>query len=557
MKGFIIFEDFKKVINCKEILDGDYTCVISEYPNGMFSGIINRVTGAKCNKDDTYDFETGALIALMKMCGSDKVVRACNEAFSYEKDIEVLRKDNKNLREANKGMQEEIKRLKGESDNRWKNCQRNIQKKQVRINELQAQIKVSEDDKQKNVEYYEKEIKTLKEKFDKKVSDLRDQIHENSSFRKICEKLKEENKELHKNIDELFESDKHWKSEAGRLSFEKHRLEEKVEKLKLDCEMLQHGYNDFEYIGPCPADWDGDILNAIFLPCRACGKQYKALVELFKKLDQKKVDAAYKEAYNTTLPVWQKEALRQAYEIRKESKEKSELPKTLDINGTVYRKSIQIKDFGEQINKLTADEYIKQDIEFTQKCVDELIRPLTKREEMWEKIFELHKDNNVIIEVKREDVNAFLHELENKIPEITWASCVKIFETKYTIGDIYEELKRRNVIYFRLHKDNKLSYSSDPHIYPYRELKHIDYLPPMRWDLFKKGRLVVRLTKDNYKEFYEACEKELGRSPSYKPDEFAYCPIEKFVLRYNKKSKSYTFLASTESEKIVNWEDVR
>lgn len=199
MKGFIIFEDFKKLVNCEEILDGDYNCVISDYPNGTFGGIINRVTGATCNKDDTYDFEVGALIALMKMCGVDKVVRACNEAFSedtfktyatkYERELNTLKKDFDKVRDLkefykknygklgdrnkyliediNKKLEyikekdEEIKKLKSDKDKSWKNYQRNIQKKQDRINELQAQIKASEDDKQKNIEYYEKEIKNL------------------------------------------------------------------------------------------------------------------------------------------------------------------------------------------------------------------------------------------------------------------------------------------------------------------------------------------------------------------------------------------------------------
>lgn len=36
---------------------------------------------ARCSKDDTYDFETGALIALMKLCGVEKVKKACLETF--------------------------------------------------------------------------------------------------------------------------------------------------------------------------------------------------------------------------------------------------------------------------------------------------------------------------------------------------------------------------------------------------------------------------------------------------------------------------------------------
>ena len=389
MKGFMIYEtplwgDKENVVYVQEVGYASYTLKqvglddITCYLDGIANGPVAKAT---CNKEDTYDFEIGALIALMKKCGVEKVKKAVNE---YEEETHALK--------------EEIKRLKGESENRWKIYKRNIQKKQDRINELQDQIKANE---------------TLKK--------------DNESFRKSLEKLKEENKELHKNIDELFESDKYWKSEAGRLNFEKHRLEEKVEKLKLDCEMLQHGYNDMIY------------------------------------------------------------------------------------------------------------------------------KPPTKREEMWEKIFELHKERNVIIKVKREDINTFLHELENKIPEITWASGVKIFETKHTIGDIYEELKRRDAIYFRLWIVNKLSYSSDPHIYPIRVLKHIDYLLPMRWDLFKKGRLVVKVDSDNYEDFYNKCEVEIGRKPHYIFNK------EPFTVYYKKG----TYHTRPYDEKIpykykvVDWEDVK
>lgn len=495
MKGIIIYSnpmwgDNAGATYCDYINNASFE--LTQYaPNEAISclkGEASESSKAVCSKDDTYDFETGALIALMKMCGVDKVVRACNEAFS-------------------------------------------------------------EDTFKTYATMYERELNTLKKDFDK-VRDLKD------FYKKNYNERLEENKELKKNIDELFESEQHSKSELGRLYFEKHRLEEKVEKLKLDCEKLQHGYVDPDKASPCPADWDGDTLNILFLPGRACGKQYTALVELFKKIDQKKVDEAYKEAYNTTLPLWQKEALRQAYEIRIESKEKPDLPRTLDINGTTYRKSIQIRDFGEQINKLTVDSLIEQSRVFTRKRVDEWFYKIpTKREEKWERILELHKENDVIIEVKKEDIITFLHEIENRIPEIKWASWQKIFEAKGTIKDIYGALKTCNRIYFRLRKEKELSYSSDPHIYRYRDLEHISYLPPMRWDLFKKGRLAVKVTPDNYKEFYEACEKELGKRP------VTAVFTEDFTVSICKKDGLFEIFTVEDQKKtgkkIVDWEDVR
>lgn len=402
MKGYIIFENFNKLIECKEILDGDYTCVISDCSNGMFSGVINRVTGARCNKDDTYDFKVGALIALMKMCGVDKVKKAAKETFfdvaensvnEYEEEIHALKEEIKSLKIKNK--------------------------------------------------YY--------------IEDINRKFEYITEFKRSNDILKEEN-----------------------------------EKLKLDCEKLQHGYNDM-----------------IFCGGRQNGKQYTALVNMFKKLDQKKVDAAYKEAY-------------------------------------------QIKDFSEEINYLTVDSLIEQSRAFTRKCVNEWLYKIpTKRDEMWEKIFALHKESDVIIKVKREDINTFLHEIENKIPEITWASGDKIFETKYAIGDIYGALKTCDMICFRLWRANKLSYLSNPDIYLYKDLHRIDYLSPMRWDLFKKGRLAVKVTYENYKGFYDACERELGKKPAT-----IYCGD--FTVSICKKDGMFEiFDIKDQDKKIVNWEDVR
>lgn len=42
---------------------------------------INCSDEATCSKKDTYDFEIGALIALMKMCDKDKVKKAINEVY--------------------------------------------------------------------------------------------------------------------------------------------------------------------------------------------------------------------------------------------------------------------------------------------------------------------------------------------------------------------------------------------------------------------------------------------------------------------------------------------
>lgn len=522
MKGIIIYENDLRAINAAKLKHASFCCEFTaDDITDTLKGTPVICKSANCNKEDTYDFEVGALIALMKLCGVEKVKKAAKETFfdvaensvnEYEEKIHALEKERKRLNMSNcaktilnNKLLEENSRLNyikscnestikslentrdllinknneliSDKDKSWKNYQRNIQKKQDRINELEAQVKASEDDKLKNIEYYE----------------------------------------------------------------------EKIEKLKTDCEKLQHGYLDTDMI---------------FCGGRQNGKQHTLLVDLFKKIDQKKVDAAYKEAYNTTLPVWQKEALKQMYDIRKESKEKIDLPRTLDINGVKYRKMLQIKDFSnDQLDSLI--EGSKYAIPY----VDEWLYKIpTKREEMWEKIFALHKESDVIIKVKKEDLNTFLHEIENKIPEITWLSGIKIFETKYTIGDIYEALKTCDVIYFRVWKETKLSFSDDSHIFPYRELKHIDYLPPMRWDLFKKGRIVIGCTEEEVPEFREKAKRELGniRIEKYSIENI-HCngPIRVYY-HYDKDINWMRPLDVTgiprvkiNNHKVVYWEDVR
>ena len=298
-------------------------------------------------------------------------------------------------------------------------------------------------------------------------------------------------------------------------------------KLKTDCEKLQHGYVDTDV----PLNyWDGDVLDIVFLPGRSCGKQHKALVNLFKKLPQDKIEAAYKEVYNTELPVWTKEFLNQMYGIYKESMKKTELPRTLDINGTVYRKSIQVKDFGEQIKPLSS---------------------LTKREKMWDYIL---KEGRTPVYVERKDIHKFLEECQ--IAGVKWQSGKMPLE-----AEPFDMIEENDGIYFFVMTSrvpNGFRHVMTWWVKAYDEdiKKTINYLPPMRWDLFKKGRLAVKVTPDNYKEFYEACEKELGKKPSAYPmfwDDvtISICkkdgPFEIFTMEDQKKT----------GRKIVNWEDVR
>lgn len=502
MKGYIIFENFNKLIECKEIIDGGYTCVFSGCPNGEFSGVINRATGARCNKDDTYDFETGALIALMKMCKFDKSYKAIEEAFKYNS---YDTKKTKELEEENENLKKRINELENYN------------------NQLEERVAGEQRGGYKLL----KDMEKLQHEYDLCLN--------SENALKITTQMQ------NKSIEKLTKAIDGYKQDLYKVTKRCEELEIKEAILNKQEETINKREEEM----------------SVYFGGRGCGKQYKALVSLFKKLDQKKVDAAYKEAYNTTLPVWQKEVLNQMYGVYKESKEKTELPKTLDINGTVYRKSIQIKDFSND----QLDSLIEGSRAFTRKCVDEWLYKLsTKREEMWEKIFELHKESDVIIKVKREDINTFLHEIGNKFPEITWASGVKIFEAKYTIGDIYFALKTCDEIYFRLSKETKLSYSSDEFTYAFKGFKYIDYLPPMRWDLFKKGRIVIGVKNNNELEEFR---KEVERNTGIK--DIPMCPTN-LCLFYSFDKDNYKIIlesvekpniAKINNHKIVYWEDVR
>lgn len=261
MKGFMIYEtplwgDVDNAVYLQEVKDASYTLkqIGSDDITCYLEGTATKdpVTKATCNKDDTYDFETGALIALMKKCGAKKSAEACCEAFPHETSGSIYRENKRYIKR--------IKELKEENER----LEASVCAKGILNNKL-----------------------------------LKDYHSAQSAYEIMVEK-------------------------SADLIDKVKKLEEENEKLKLDCEKLQHGYIDTDMI---------------FCGSRQNGKQYTFLVELFKGIDKKKVDAAYKEAYNTKLPLWQKEVLNQMYGIYKESKGETELPRTLDINGTIYRKS--------------------------------------------------------------------------------------------------------------------------------------------------------------------------------------------------------------------------
>lgn len=266
-------------------------------------------------------------------------------------------------------------------------------------------------------------------------------------------------------------------------------LKEENEKLKLDCEKLQHGYINTD---------------VIFCGGRQNGKQYTLLVDLFKKIDQKKVDAAYKEAYNTKLPVWQREFWKEALSIYK---------------------------------------------------------PPTKREQMWNDILACDCEHSKYVKVKKEYLETFAKECNEK----------KIFSI---IG--YEFHPKEFWFYddsciFQIFRKPAGFICAKSVSYVFKDTV-VDYLPPMRWDLFKKGRRIIRVTPDNLDEFMTKCSKELGgimRPILKRYKDFTYSLV--MISDYHYDNKPTVHIMTPEDlvrnqhenpkkysdKKIVDWEDVR
>lgn len=420
----------KRVAAVKFVAPGDvpaFECSIhfgEENDVTMQNCIIKGNHIVKCSPDDTYDFETGALIALMKMCGFDKSYKAIEEAFKYN----------------------------------------------------------SYDAKKSKV--YEEKIHTLEKEKEQII------VAKNVLYNR----LEKENKELHKNIDELFKDSKHAKSEVARLSFEKHRLEEKVEKLKLDCEKLQNGYLDTDMI---------------FCGGRQNGKQYTLLVNLFKKIPQNKVDEAYKEAYNTKLPVWQREFLKEALSIYK---------------------------------------------------------PPTKREKMWNDILSCGDvGESKFVNVKKENLSAFLKDAEaHGVYDLYGDKMSDSFKNLY----FYDQ----SVFTFQILRKPAGFVASTYCYVNTKKCGAIDYLPPMRWDLFEKGRRIIRVNTDKLDEFITKCTNKFGSimKPVLKRyKDFTHIFVMISDYHYDNKPTIHIMepedLVRNQHEnpnkysdkKIVDWEDVR
>lgn len=540
MKGIIINEGShlldNKYVNACYIQNADLTIQLAPDEDAQYSlsGVKNKSANSCCSKSDEYDFEVGALIALMKLCGLEKSAKAYAEIFDdsaygdalIEKEQIIVAKNvlNDRLRDRNKiledaldtwkqhycdldhkinALEEENEKLKSEKDKGCKNHQKAMQKKQDRINELETRLSNEIENNKADKEYYEKEIKSR----DYKIG-----LWENSD------------NALRHEIKITRDALNMWKRRYNDLNMENYEL-------KMDCEKLQHGYIDTDMA---------------ICGCRRSGKQHKALVDLFKKMDQEKVDAAYKEAYNTTLPVWQKEFLKQAIEVRKMSKDR------LD--------SLQPENFSFEA------EYIDTDaLEALRDCHKKPtftksanLITLSKREKMWDDIL---KEGRTPIYVKREDVHSFLEECQ--AAGIKWASSKMPMEAR--ISDLFEESS--DGLYFFVMTSLSISKRELRHVMTWwysaseeETAKRIEYLPPMRWDLFAKGRLAVKVTKENYSEFCGsvlAHFDKVGISAFNHACKFGYYIFNKDTNYVDRVCVSDVSSTTMNHRKVVDWEDVR
>ena len=182
---------------------------------------------------------------------------------------------------------------------------------------------------------------------------------------------------------------------------------------------------------------------------RETDKQYKAQVELFKKIDKKKVKKAYEEAYN-------------------------------DLIWCISQPTIK------PLSNDTIDSLIESSRAFTRKYVDEwLYKPLTKREEMWNDILSFGDcEHAKYVKANKENYQTFVKECaDNNIFE-TDGYNIRVsdwwYEENYRIFQIYHKpagLICMNQVCKIVTKDTI-----------------IDNLSPMRWDLFLEGRRMLRLT---------------------------------------------------------------
>ena len=520
MKGFMIYEspfmgfDYVRAVNLNDAAY-EFELRRAEDAKATLSGSYNKSAQAKCSKEDTYDFETGALISLMKMCGKEKALKAVEELYSLKEprgsdlDGDVLERKAEYLAKENERLKASI-------------CAKSVLNAKLLKDYNSAQsayevmVEKSADlmDKVKKLEESNKclceEIERLRD-YNKSLEDSRDRLLIESKNRlrdkiDIKEKyvaLAAENEKLKNEVNLIKDALNAWKKRYRDLNTANGDLVCENYKLKTDCEKLQHGYIDTDMM-------------ICYVGGRQNGKQHTFLVDLFKKIDQKKVEAAYKEAYNIMdlCPSW------------------------LD---------------GKKWDYISIDEFA--------------FNPLSKREQMWGDIL---KEGRTPVWVKREDIHDFLEECQ--VAGIKWSSGKSPLETMpFYMSDGYEGA------YFFVMTSLDISKSKKGAVGTIKKFRHvmtwwatacpeeveaaIHYIRPMRWDLFEKGRIAVKVNKENYAEF---CSRILSHFTKVGISAFNHaCKFGYFVFN---KDTDYVerILVSDNGDakeinrrKVVDWEDVR
>ena len=188
---------------------------------------------------------------------------------------------------------------------------------------------------------------------------------------------------------------------------------------------------------------------------------------------------------------------------------------------------------------------------------------VSKREKMWDDIL---KEGRTPVYVKREDIHDFLEECQ--VVGIKWSSGKMPLETMpFHMSEGYAG------VYFFIMTSLDISKTKRGA----KEFRHvmswwctadpaeveaaIHYIRPMRWDLFEKGRIVVKVNKENHSEF---CSRvfshftKVGISSFNRACKFGY-------LAFNKDTQYVESVLSSDCDdikeinrrKVVDWEDVR
>lgn len=443
MKGIMIYESpFMGVdyVSAIKLNDAVYEFELrpSEAAKATLSGSFNVSAQAKCSKEDTYDFETGALIALMKMCGFDKSYKAIEEAFKYNS---YAAKKSKELEEENKEFKKRVNEL------------------EIYNNKLEERVAAEQ----------RGGYKLLKD----------------------TENLKEENERLCREIGVLRDANKYLLSESAQRLRDKINLKAKNEKLKLDCEKLQKGYSAGL----------GRLVNINGVNYRECDEKGRVV-------------------WMTSQP-----------EIKRLS---DEGPSWLDNKKWKY---------------VSIDEWAYK-------------KP-SKREQMWDDIL---KEGRTPVYVKREDIHDFLKECQ--AVGIKWSSGKMPLETMpFHMSEGYDGVYFFIMTTLDINK-SKRGAKEFRHVMswwctacPDEVEAAIHYIRPMRWDLFEKGRIVVKINKENHSEF---CSRlfshftKVGISSFNRACKFGY-------LAFNKDTNYVESILSSDCDdikeinrrKVVDWEDVR